>query len=342
MISILVGNLINLGDALIAQHESVYLQSKGHEVVVLPYEKVSMELRKEFSSLGIKIISIRENPFYSLLTCLKSHIIFGGGHMIREHVSLPWLLFCVSLSFFNRIFGRSFIIAGVGATLITSFVRNFLYGLIIKNASSVYARDDESLNIINGMAKTCRNKIKLGSDMAYLVKFGNFNYQNGICLISPAVDALENRNTQVEEIICILYKFNEVGLKKIILVPHDLRCDFDVLACIEMRVELIKHFSVEINISDACVVSDLICLYKSATWVITARLHGLILSSMLKKSVYYTNQSTKKLKVFADIFNYCELGNFACGVVDLDFDDLLLKLKSDAESTFSNEDFSKN
>ncbi|WP_089170192.1 polysaccharide pyruvyl transferase family protein [Azotobacter chroococcum] len=317
MIAIFVGNLVNLGDALIALRQATYLRARGHKVVILPHEGVSNELQNEFSSLGVKVLSIRNNPIRAMLLCFRAHLILGGGHMIREQVSVFWLLFCTLAFAASRAFGHRTLVAGVGATPVSSCLKKFLFRVMLVLSSTVYVRDPNSENMLKNLAPFCKTKIHLGGDMAYLGGSLKGRDTEGVCAISPAVDKSENRTVDFDEILNVLNKLKSEGLKRIILIPHDLRDDFDVLACQEIKNFLVGKIDVQIDICEVSTVSTgLIPAYESASWVITSRLHGLILSSLFGKQVFYTDRSAKKLKYFADFFGYISAKNYAYNTPD--------------------------
>lgn len=305
MVIIFSGHLINLGDALIALREAKYFQSKGHKVVVCPWEEAHGELRADFEKLGIDIVPIRSQPFKALLQCMKAHIIFGGGHMVREQVSTFWLGFTTLAFFFSRLFGHRVVIAGVGVSKVQHSLRARLYRAMLRLATVAYVRDPVSEQVLRDLAPASKAKIHLGGDMAFIGGPIESLPSTGICMVAPAVDKSENRSVDHDEILQVLNNLRHQGLQRVTLVSHDIRDDFDLQACREIKAFLDGKIDVPIDILPISDLSSgLLPAYREATWVITARLHGLILASLNGATVYYTEASSKKLQYFAEFFGY--------------------------------------
>ncbi|MEN0104804.1 MAG: polysaccharide pyruvyl transferase family protein [Pseudomonas sp.] len=305
MIAIFCGHLINLGDALIALREARHFQAKGHKVVVCPYEEAHGELRADFEQLGIDIVPIRNQPLKALWVCMRSHIIFGGGHMVREQVSSAWLLFTTLAFLGSRLFGHRVVIAGVGVSKVQHKLRARLYRAMLRLATVAYVRDPVSEQVLRDLAPASSGKIHLGGDMAFIGGPIENLPASGVCIIAPAVDKSENRSVDHEEILLVLNHLKHQGLRRVALVPHDIRDDFDLQACREIKAYLADKVEVPVDILPINDLSSgLLPAYREASWVITARLHGLILASLNGATVFYTEASSKKLKYFAEFFGY--------------------------------------
>lgn len=305
MVIIFSGHLINLGDALIALREAKHFQSKGHKVVICPYEQAHGELRDDFQRLGIDIVPIRDNPLRALRLCARSHIVFGGGHMVREQVSTFWLAFTTLAFTLSRLFANRVVIAGVGVSKVEHSLRARLYRLMLRLASVAYVRDPVSEQVLRELAPASSHKIHLGGDMAYIGGAIETVPCSGICVVAPAVDKSENRSVDHEEILNVLTQLKSQGLQRVTLVSHDIRDDFDLQACREIKAFLQDKVDVPVDILPISDVSSgLMPAYQQATWVITGRLHGLILASLYGATVFYTEASSKKLKHFAEFFGY--------------------------------------
>jgi polysaccharide pyruvyl transferase WcaK-like protein len=305
MVIIFSGHLINLGDALIALREARHFQSKGHKVVICPYEEAHSELRADFEKLGIDIVPIRNQPVKALLSCMKSHLIFGGGHMVREQVSTFWLGFTTLAFALSRLFGHRVVIAGVGVSKVTHSVRARLYRTMLRLCTVAYVRDPVSEQVLRELAPSSTAKIHLGGDMAFIGGPIESLPPSGVCIVAPAVDKSENRSVDHEEILLTLNNLKRQGLQRVKLVSHDIRDDFDLQACREIKAYLDGKIDVPVDILPISDLSaGLLPAYQEATWVITARLHGLILASLNGATVFYTEASSKKLKYFAEFFGY--------------------------------------
>jgi polysaccharide pyruvyl transferase WcaK-like protein len=336
MIVIFSGHLINLGDALIALRQAKHFQSKGHSVAVFPWEDVQDSVRDDFTNSGIEVVPIRHKPLRALWLSLRSHVIFGGGHMVREQVSTFWLAFTALSFFLSRTTGHRVLIAGVGVSKVQHTVRSALYRLMLRFANAAYVRDPVSEQVLRELAPASTQKIHLGGDMAYIGGPLQNRPASGVCVVAPAVDKSEARGIDFEEILAVLTQLKSEGLQRVTLVPHDLRDDFDLQACHQIKAFLTGKIDAPIDVlAIDDVSSGLMSAYGEATWVITARLHGLILASLFGAKVFYTEASAKKLKYFAEFFGYKSASNTAAAGNNEELEQVANSLSNRAEMSIA-------
>src|SRR5688572_9058190 len=130
----LVGNLANLGDALIAQALITQLRSVPDQgtVTLAPYEATAAPMRDYFAAQGVPIISIKGQPWRFLLACFRMDLVVGGGHVVREAVSLRWLALVSAGCLFARGAARRISFVGCGASPLLSFAKRSAWRAILR------------------------------------------------------------------------------------------------------------------------------------------------------------------------------------------------------------------
>lgn len=307
--TLLPGEFVNLGDALLSLAAARWLVRAGHRVVVMPYRRPGDEVREEFEKAGAEVIAMRDAPLRALRACSSGSIWIGGGHAIRSGVSLGWLAFAAVVSWLARKSGRTFRVVGAGATAIKTGRQRRLFGQIFGMCDRICVRDPQSAQSLVADFPEHAQKIQLAGDLAFLdgcLALPQDTMEPSTCLVSPGIDAGEGRLEDPAEILGELRALHErFGLRHVIVVSHDARKALGADFCHALADTIRNALPVTVEVPAAGGVErGLLEPYGCARWIITGRLHGLIVGALLGRSVIYTSGSATKLRPFAQLFGY--------------------------------------
>ena len=285
------------------------LTKDGSVCTLLPYRKPSREICAEFESEGFTVIGLRDEPAKALWACRSSNIRIGGGHAIRNDVSFGWLLFTSVASRWASLLGKSVRVIGSGATPLQSTAKRLLFSIIFSTCDKVCVRDKISAAFLLAEFPTARTKIEVTGDLAFLkdaVEFNRASSDGHTCLVSPGIDANEGRQESPSEILAVLRKLSKTkNMRHVILVSHDSRDHLGGSFCESLEAKILEELSVTVErISDTTIRNGLLAPYARSTWIITGRLHGLIVGALYGRNVLYTTGSADKLRPFAEIFKF--------------------------------------
>ena len=318
--SVLPGDFVNLGDAMLSLAAARRMTRDGGRVSVLPYRRPSDEVREEFEKEGFEVISMRDHPLLAFRVCNSSSIWIGGGHAIRNEVSLGWLSFTTVVSWLARKSGRNVRVIGSGATHIKSRWRRWLFGNIFSACDKVCVRDQLSAKSLKADFPDAAEKVNLVGDLAFLK--GRLDFHANLleefsCVVSPGIDLVEGRTEDPQEILeALRVLFERFEMKHVIIVSHDSRSEFGLPFCEAFESVVLEALPVTVEvITQKGIEHGLMEPYGRARWIITGRLHGLIIGAMLRRRVFYTTGSAKKLRPFAELFEY----GMATHVQDIQF-----------------------
>ena len=94
-------------------------------------------------------------------------------------------------------------------------------------------------------------------------------------------------------------------MRHVIVVSHDSRSEFGLPFCQALGVLVQGALPVTVEvIARTGIEHGLLEPYGRARWIVTGRLHGLIIGAKLSRSVFYTTGSANKLRPFAELFEY--------------------------------------
>jgi len=306
---VLPGDFVNLGDAMLSLATARRMAQGGGRVALLPYRRPSQAMSEEFGKEGFQVISIREQPLLALMTCLRASIWIGGGHAVRNEVSLGWLLFTAVVSWVARRSGRNVRVIGAGASSVGSRWRRVFFGAIFSSCDKLCVRDGTSARSLRTDFPAASHKVHLTADVAFLKEHLELDLgqeEPFSCVVSPGIDVVEGRAEDPREILSVLrVLFERFGMRHVIVVSHDSRSEFDLPFCraLERLVQESLPVTVEV-MARSGIEQGLLQPYARARWIITGRLHGLIIGAKLCRSVVYTSGSANKLRPFAELFAY--------------------------------------
>lgn len=307
--SVLPGDFVNLGDAMLSLAAARRIARDGGRVALLPYRRPSEAIREEFGKEGFDVISIRDQPLLALRACIQGSIWIGGGHAIRNEVSFGWLSFTAVVSWLARKTGRNVRVIGAGASSIKSGWRRRLFGMIFSSCDKLCVRDSLSAQSLKTDFPSAAEKVNLAADVAFLrgrLDLHPDRLEEFSCVVSPGIDVVEGRTEDPQEILAVLRMlFEQFDMRHVIIVSHDSRSEFGLPFCkafeavvrgaLPVTVEVVAPGGIELGLLEP---------YGRARWIVTGRLHGLIIGAMLLRRVFYTTGSASKLRPFAELFKY--------------------------------------
>lgn len=308
-VALFPGDFVNLGDAMLSLAAARFIAKGGDSCTLLPYRKPNEVVFKEFEKEGFVVIGIRENPFAAIRACWGSLIWIGGGHAIRNEVSFGWLFFTLMMASWASLSGRSVRVIGAGASSIRTGWKKYFYASIFHLCEKICVRDQVSANCVSSEFPANHTKIEITGDLAFLkdcIILHTDLTESATCLVSPGIDTLEGRKENSLEIMGILRTlFERSGMNHVIVVSHDSRNEFGLSYCRELKEIIEREIPVTVDlVNEEQIEVGLLVPYGRARWVVTGRLHGLIIGALNSCHVFYTTGSADKLRPFADLFNF--------------------------------------
>lgn len=276
---------------------------------LLPYRSPSEDIRKEFEAEGFNIVGVRDHPFKALWASKSGSIFIGGGHSVRNNVSLGWLFFTLIASKLAQLSGRRVRVVGSGATTVTSKRKKWLFAKIFSTCDKICLRDNDSKKFLVSDFPALHTKVELTGDLAFLkdcVRLQAGAPEQFTGLISPGIDLSEGRHENLSEIMELLrVMIDKLGMHKVMIVSHDSRENLGGSFCANLARQIRSDLSVDVDLINSSRIQDgLLNPYARAKWIITGRLHGLIVGALYGRKVFYTTGSAGKLRPFAEIFGY--------------------------------------
>lgn len=308
-VSLLPGDFVNLGDAMLTLAAARRIAQDGARVTVLPYRLPGAVVRDEFEKEGFAVVSIRDQPWRALRACLRGSIWIGGGHAIRNEISLGWLMFASVLTALARLSGRNVRVIGSGVTPVPSRWRRGLFNIIFWSCDRLCVRDGLSGSALRADFPGMAAKVQLAGDLAFLkgcLTLPAQPVEERACVVSPGIDVREGRTEDPQEILAVLARLvRQFGMRHVIVVSHDSRREYGLPFCQQLAATVKAALPVTVEvIEQGGIQHGLLEPYSRARWIVTGRLHGLIIGALMSRTVFYTAGSAHKLRPFAELFRY--------------------------------------
>jgi polysaccharide pyruvyl transferase WcaK-like protein len=314
-IILIVSDLANLGDQFLCYVQSRYLLEKnnfGDRVILATWETTSIETTLWFEKHNITVKSIKRNPLIFILSCLNASISLGGGHVIRETLSWRFISALILISTSTYLGRNNLNIIGAGCARINSTMKSLAWKYVLGRCSFIGIRDETSLKNFSLNFSSLDRKAHLTTDVAFLYNQEIYlkKHDDKICLVSLANDSSESRsvdNQVIFNLISELYSKNLIN--KVHFVAHDPRSGLDLMTSQDCATMINKKMGLPSKFIECRTLDDLLNQYEHSHIILTARLHGLILGALNKKPVISINDSSEKLRPFADLFSYPTISN---------------------------------
>lgn len=307
----LVGDLCNLGDAFLAETQALHLARDGVRVCVAPYQPAPPGMAAHFARRGLEVLPLRARPLAFLRACLRSDVYLGGGHAVREGVSIGWLVLAAAGAWLARSGGRRVALVGAGVTPVRRPFRKRLWRAVLRCCDTLNVRDPASAAALAALAPRLHERVRVRNDVAFLAEFapgtGAARAGEGprVALVSPALDALEGRAPDTRGLLRLIGALHRRGrLDAVCVLAHDVRPRLDGSACAELALRVFRELGIPATLANGDIGSRLLDSYRAASLVITGRLHGLVAGALLGKPVLYTADAAAKLAPFGDRFGF--------------------------------------
>lgn len=305
---LLVGDLDNLGDALLAEVEADQLAHPGPHgsLVVSPYATPPDEMSAHFAKHGARMLPMRSRPLAFLGACFGAELFIGGGHVIRQPVSVGWLLLVWVGCVMARLGGGRASVVGAGATAVTHCGKRWLWRQILQRCHAIRVRDKASAQVLRHLWPQLAGQVSVTNDMAFMGGFDATHVRRGpgaVCVVSPAVDQLEGRRIDPGRLLQLISGLHQRGfIGEVRLLAHDIRPALDTRLCEELAQRIQSELGLRATLVGGPLGTRLIEAYRHADVVVTGRLHGLIVASMLRRPVICFGDTRGKLRPFAERF----------------------------------------
>ena len=254
----------NFGDEAIFKALSSHLINLGYKVNVLSNKKYeNIKSYKRLSILGAILDS--------------DVVISGGGSLLQNKTSNFSLLYYLSIIFLAKLFFKKVIIFAQGIEPIKGVFFEWLTKIALKICDFISTRDERSTELL----KTWKIKAYTLSDPVYSILPEINQNKEGLIV------QLRSCCTGITDNLANSIKNNYKG-KITIMAFQD--CDKDI--CIQFHDKL-KQF----GINSACIynkdINQVFNLLNSAKYVISTRLHGIMVSNALQARVFALSYDDK-------------------------------------------------
>ncbi len=296
----------NFGDEAIFLALSSHLKLKGHKVSVLCSNK--NEVKKTYDVITYNF----KKPFEILKAIFSNEILIsGGGSLLQNKTSNFSLVYYLFIIFLAKLLNKKVIIFAQGIEPVKGKFFEFLTKTILKMTNFITVRDKKSQDLLNSW----NIKAELVSDPAYsLVENIEINQnKKGLIVQLRSFEGINDKFiSDLAEIISKYYK-NEIN----VLSLHN---EYDKKICLNF-IEKLKKYNIEANFISYQGIKETINLINNSKYIISTRLHGLIVSNALKVKSFglIYDEKIKTLCDESDIKNI-EIKNYQKNELDLRLD----------------------
>lgn len=286
----------NFGDEAIFYVLSNHLKMLGFDVSVLCGSKNSTKEKYNAKTYAYK------NPIQILKAILTCDILIsGGGSLLQNKTSNFSLYYYLFIIFLAKLFFKKVIIFAQGFEKIKGAFSPFLTKNILKLADLITVRDQKSKDYL----KTLKINSTLVSDPAYLLTEKVEPCKNKEGLVVNLRDSKGMEEKFLEILAESIYKYYKGKIS--VLSFQD---ELDEKICLQF-VEKLKKLGLDANYISAKPIFETIEILNNARYLISERLHGLIVANPLKTKVFALSYDDK-IKTLCeeinipsiDIYNY--------------------------------------
>ena len=286
----------NFGDEAIFYALSSHLKKNGFSVSALCNN--CDEVKKEYD---VNVFHFKK-PFEILKAILKCDILIsGGGSLLQNKTSNFSLFYYLFIIFLAKIFFKKVIIFAQGIEPIIGKIPELATMFILKMTNFISVRDEKSRKYL----KLFNIDATLVSDPAYSLVQEEKISQNKSGII---VQLRQFKGIDSEFIQNLAWIISQISDEKIKVFSF--QDEIDEKICLEFIQEL-KKYGVSADYISAKSPQDTINIINNSKYVISTRLHGLIISSALKSKTLALSYD-EKIKTLCneldieqiDIFNY--------------------------------------
>ena len=261
----------NFGDEAIFYALSTHLKSLGCEVSVLCKNK--KEVRKNYQ---VKAYNFKD--FFQVIEALLScdTLISGGGSLLQNKTINFSLIYYLLIILLVKIFLKKTIIFAQGIEKINGAFFEFITKLVLKTCNFICVRDENSKEYLEDL----NIDSLLVSDPVYSLVQDDEIIQNKDGLVVQLRDFKNLNKGFVVDLAKAISKNYQGNIK-----VFSFQKEYDDEICLSFIEELKKN-NLEAEFISQQNIEDTIKIIKSAKYVISTRLHGLILSSAVQSKTF--------------------------------------------------------
>ena len=290
MKNILVSGYIgfnNFGDEAIFYALSTHLKNLEYNISALCNNKKETKEKYQIKTYYFKC------PIEIIKAILKCDVLIsGGGSLLQNKTSNFSLFYYLFIIFLAKSFGKKVIIFAQGIEPIFGKIQNFLTKSILKMVDFISVRDEKSKKLL----ESWKIDSTLVSDPAYslvqdrqiadkkdelIVQLRSFKGMN-----NEFISNLANSITKLYKGKISVFSFQDEIDKKI---------------CFDF-IEELKKYDIQANFISNKTIEETINIINNAKYIISTRLHGLIIANALKSKTFAICYD-EKIKTLVDELN---------------------------------------
>lgn len=261
----------NFGDEAIFCALSKHLKSLNFDVSVLCANKNEVQKKYCVNAYGYK-------DFFEVVSAISKCdiLISGGGSLLQNKTSNFSLFYYLFIIFLGKIFNKKTIIFAQGIEPIIGKIPEFILKIVLKMCDFISVRDEKSKKYLSSL----KINSTLVSDAVYsLVQDRKIN-QNKDGLI---VQLRDFRGMDLKLVSSLAKSISNNYKGKISVFSF--QDEYDKKMCLEFSKEL-KNNNLEAEFISEKTIQDTIEILDNAKYVISTRLHGLIVANALSANTF--------------------------------------------------------
>lgn len=294
------GDLHNLGDLkLLLQNLAL---TRGRGGLVRRWAPLPETVVRQVEAAGGEVLSGKAIFAFSR-RAFGAEVVFGGGQLVRDNVSIPSLLGLLLASLSARLGGGRLVTRGLGVSTIRSPLRRLLWRAVLANCARINLRDHASAR---NLARILPGKAHaVNADMVFLPPpSGSVAARGGRerrwIVVAPCVDGSEGRSLEGDALDAVMAAaVRALPGARVAVACHDPRERMDKAVA---RRLVSRWPSRQVEVFDDYDLDALTELYRDAALVVTNRLHSLIFAILAEAPALAIEDGTAKVRVVADSF----------------------------------------
>ncbi len=261
----------NFGDEAIFLALSSHLKSKKCSVSALCNNE--NEVKKTYDVITYNY----KKPFEILKAILLNDILIsGGGSLLQNKTSNFSLIYYLFIIFLAKLFNKKVIIFAQGIEPINGKFFEFLTKTVLKMTNFISVRDKKSQNLLNSW----NIKTELLSDPAYsLIENIKINQdKKGLIVQLRSFEGIDDKF--ISDLADVIAKYYQGEITVL-----SLQNEYDKDICLSF-IEKLKKYNANAKFIPYQGIKETIDVLNNAKYVISARLHGLIVSYALENKCF--------------------------------------------------------
>ena len=261
----------NFGDEAIFLALSSHLKSKKCSVSALCNNE--NEVKKTYDVITYNY----KKPFEILKAILLNDILIsGGGSLLQNKTSNFSLIYYLFIIFLAKLFNKKVIIFAQGIEPINGIFFEFLTKTVLKMTNFISVRDKKSQNLLNSW----NIKTELLSDPAYsLIENIEINQdKKGLIVQLRSFEGIDDKF--ISDLADVIAKYYQGEITVL-----SLQNEYDKDICLSF-IEKLKKYNANAKFIPYQGIKETIDVLNNAKYVISARLHGLIVSYALENKCF--------------------------------------------------------